>query len=165
METNLNIQEIAAIAEIIGAVAVVVSLIYLAIQIRQNTKQIEEHTRAVRAAALHASLSYGLDTRISVFSSGDVASIYARGLENPGSLDKMEIERFRLMMASIVDTFLNMYSQTKMSGFSPETWEGQAISARRVLGTNGGRWFWSVYGSEYNESFRREVDVLLRENV
>jgi hypothetical protein len=161
----LNIQDFAAIAEIVGAVAVVVSLIYLAIQIRQNTKQVEEHTRAVRAAALHASLSYGLDTRISVFTSGEVASIYARGLEDPGALNEMELLRFRLAMASIVDTFLNMYSQTKMSGFSPETWEAQAKSARRVLGTNGGRWFWSVYGSEYNESFRREVDTLLGENA
>jgi len=161
----MNIQDLSAIAQIIGAVSVVVSLVYLAIQIRQNTKQVEDHTRAVRAAALHASLSYGLDTRISVFTSEEVASIYARGLEDPGSLDKIEVLRFRLMMASIVDTFLNMYSQTKMSGFSPDTWVAQANSARRVLRTNGGRWFWGVYGSEYNESFKEEIDTLIKENV
>jgi len=161
----LNIQDLGAIAEIVGAVAVVVSLVYLSIQIRQNTKQVEEHTRAVRAAALHASLSYALDTRLSVSTSGDVASIYARGMENPESLDEIELIRFRLLMASIVDTFLNMYSQTKMSVFSPETWEAQANSARRVFASNGGRWFWSAYGSEYNESFRKEIDVLLKENA
>lgn len=117
----MNIQDLGAISEIVSAFAVVVSLVYLAIQIRQNTKQVEEHTRAVRAAALHASLSYALETRLSVSTSGDVASIYARGMENPESLDETELIRFRLLMASIFDTFLNMYSQTKMSGFSPET--------------------------------------------
>jgi hypothetical protein len=161
----VNVQELAAVADIVGALALVITLIYLAIQLRQNTKEIEENTKAVRAAALHASLSYALDTRLSVSTSGDVASIYARGMENPESLDEIEIIRFRLLMASIVDTFLNMYSQTKMSGFSPETWEAQANSARRVLASNGGRWFWSAYGSEYNESFRKEIDVLLKENV
>jgi len=38
----MNWEIITAIGEIIGALAVVISLIYLAKQIRQNTKQVEE---------------------------------------------------------------------------------------------------------------------------
>lgn len=157
----MNIQEVSAVANIVGAIALVITLIYLAIQIRQNTKEIEENTKAVRAAALHACLAYALDSRISVTSSGEMASIYTRGLANPGSLDAIETVRFRLTMANIVDTFFNMYTQTKMSGFSPETWESQANSARRVLSTAGGRWFWNNYRSEYNANFRKEIDTLL----
>lgn len=143
----------------------ITSLIYVAIQIRQNTKQIEENTRAVRAAALHAGISYAIDSRISISSTKEMASIYVRGLKDPKSLDEIEVLRFRLTMANIVDTIWKMYSQTKMSGFSPDTWHAQAMTAQRVLGTRGGRWFWKAYGSEYNEFFRNEIETLIEENA
>ncbi len=50
-----NLESLANLGEIIGAVAVVVSLIYLAVQVRQNThaQQTENFSRALdRVAAL-----------------------------------------------------------------------------------------------------------------
>jgi hypothetical protein len=48
----MNWDAISTIAEVVGAAAVVVSLIYLAVQIQQNTKQVEEQARGQRFAAL-----------------------------------------------------------------------------------------------------------------
>jgi hypothetical protein len=161
----MDVQELAAVADIVGAIAVVVTLIYLAVQLRQSTKQIEENTRAVRAAALHAGISYAIDNRNAISSTHEMASIYARGSEDPHSLDGVELLRFRLTMANFVDTLWNMYSQSKMTGFSPETWAAQINIARRVFGTNGGKWFWNAYRLEYDEQLRREIDALIERNA
>ena len=157
----MTIQDWGAIGEVIGAVAVVISLIYLAAQIRQNTKQIEENTSAVRASALHAGLTYAFNNRTATYSDGETAEIYLRGLSAPENLSEVELLRFRLILANTVDAMWNMYSQTKMSGFSPETWEAQAETVKRVLNTEGGKWYWCNYRQEYNLEFANEIDVLI----
>ena len=53
----MNWEAIGAISEMIGALAVVVSLIYLAFQIRQNTNQLEHNERASIAASASAKTS------------------------------------------------------------------------------------------------------------
>lgn len=53
----MTIQDLGALGEIIGAVAVVASPIYLAIQIRQNTQQISQDVEATRLAALEDTLN------------------------------------------------------------------------------------------------------------
>jgi hypothetical protein len=47
----LSWQDLGSIGELVGAVAVVISLVYLAFQIRQNTRQIDENTKAAQASA------------------------------------------------------------------------------------------------------------------
>ena len=48
----MSIQELGALGEFIGSIAVLVTLVYLAIQIRQNTRSIEESQRMARVEAM-----------------------------------------------------------------------------------------------------------------
>ena len=48
---------IGALAELAGAIGVILSLVYLAVQIRQNTAQMERSERAARGAAYQGVLS------------------------------------------------------------------------------------------------------------
>jgi hypothetical protein len=50
-------QDLGSIGEMISAIAVVVSLIYLAFQIRQNTSQIDQNTEAARASAFDSTIT------------------------------------------------------------------------------------------------------------
>lgn len=47
----MNWDAIGAIAELLGAIGVIVSLVYLATQIRQSREQMAHNTRALRAGA------------------------------------------------------------------------------------------------------------------
>ncbi len=47
----MNWDAVGAVAELAGAGGVILSLVYLAVQIRQNTKQMERTERAARGAA------------------------------------------------------------------------------------------------------------------
>tara|TARA_B110000858_G_scaffold89247_1_gene103084 strand:- start:5179 stop:5370 length:192 start_codon:yes stop_codon:yes gene_type:complete len=59
----MNWDAISAIGEIIGATAVVVSLVYLAVQIRQNTRQISSSIKAAQLSAFERNIESGNQIR------------------------------------------------------------------------------------------------------
>ncbi len=50
-----TIQDYGALGELVGAIVVVITLVYLAFQIRQNTRQLEQNTLIAITAAITAS--------------------------------------------------------------------------------------------------------------
>lgn len=159
-----TIQELGAAGEFVGAIGVVVTLVYLAYQIRQNTIQLEQNTLTARAAAQNASNTALRETRASIFESDGMSEIFSLGNSNPGELDEVPRLRYRLVMHNVTDVMLEIYAQTLATGFAPETWHTQGHTlVKRILATPGGEWFWTNYGDNYPPDFRTEVDRILRE--
>jgi len=155
-------QDLGAVGEFVGAIGVVVTLGYLAFQIRQNTFQLEQNALITKAAAVSASNVALRETRQSIFGSDDMSEFFLIGNDNPGALDEVQMLRYRLVMQNITEVMVDIYTQTAVTKFSPETWATQGMTlVNRVLGTNGGKWFWSTYGDNYPVAFRDEVDRIL----
>ena len=100
----MNWDAIAALAELTGAVGVIASLFYLAIQIRQNT-------RSVRASSFHAVV-----TNLSNFSGGlgrdaDGADVWIRGQRDFQALNPKEQARFVLLAISLFRNYENIFYQ------------------------------------------------------
>jgi hypothetical protein len=91
----MNWDALGAIGEVIGPLAVFLTLGYLAVQIRQNTK-------AVRASALDSSVNAVNAVRVAMFENVEVTALYRKGLENPDELDDNEKTRFRLLVHTIL---------------------------------------------------------------
>jgi hypothetical protein len=151
----MNWNAVGAIGEIIGALAVFLTLIYLALQIRQNTK-------AVQASAVDASISKVTNVRQSMYENVEISRIYIKGLAHPDDLDEVSRTRFRLLMHNILLSISNIYSQTSFAGLSLSTWESQLVLLTRVVTSPGGRWFWKEYRLEFEEIFREQVDSILQ---
>jgi hypothetical protein len=98
----MNWQAIGTVAEVVGAAAVVVSLVYLSVQIRQNTRQVEEQGRAQRFSALGVLFDNWRNFRSSIISDQRVASIWRRGNEDPGQLDADDRVVFDLLMVDLM---------------------------------------------------------------
>ena len=81
---------IGAIAEALGAVAVIVSIVYLARQVRQTRVQLQ-------AQAEDAITARSFDAYTPVYE-GNNASIFRRGLTSPQELNEDEAFVFRLLM-------------------------------------------------------------------
>ena len=145
-----------AIGEITGALAVFLTLIYLALQIRQNTK-------AVRASAVDASISKVTSVRQSMYENAEIAGIYIAGLANPDDLDELSRTRFRLLMHNVLLSISNIYSQTSFAGLSSSMWESQLVLLRRVVTSPGGQWFWKEYQLEFDETFRGQIEAILQD--
>lgn len=160
---EFTIQDLGAVGEFVGAIGVVVTLGYLAFQIRQNTFQLEQNALTTKAAAVNASNIALRDTRQSIFCSTDMSELFVEGNANPNELGEVQSLRYRLVMQNVTEVMVDIYTQTAVTKFSPETWATQGITlVKRVLGTPGGKWFWSTYADNYPQAFRDEVDRILK---
>ena len=158
----MNWEALGAIGEVVGAVGVIATLVYLAYQIRQNTIQLEQTILSARASAVNASQVTLRENRQSIFEDAEMAGIFLRGNQSPDSLSEIEQLRYRLLMQNVTEAMLEIFSQTAITNFSPETWESQgATLVLRVLDTPGGHWFWETYSDNYPTEFRQAVDDLI----
>ena len=154
-------QDLGSIGEMISAVAVVVSLIYLAFQIRQNTNQIDQNTEAARATAFDSSMAQLGAARQAILENEDVAQIYYEGSIDPDSLSDHDRLRYRLIVHNILSSIWNVQTQAKVGGLATETWEAQLMILKRMMSSKGVRWFWSNYRGEFGETFQKEVAGIL----
>lgn len=148
----MNWDAIGAIAELLGAVAVFLTLIYLALQIRQNT-------RAVRSSAVDASIKSVMDVRVMLAQGSELADIFLRGNSDPDSLNPTEGLRYRLLLQNVTWSAWNVYSQAK--SFETGIWKSQELMMRNLFGTPGGRRFFSEYGKVIDNDFKLEIEKIL----
>lgn len=98
----LEWEAISAVAEIVGAAAVVVSLIYLAVQIRQSGR--------IGRLAAHQSLSDSISAAMEPFySDTEMSRIWHLAATAPDELSPEERERFGIALYLIFGKFYNAY--------------------------------------------------------
>ncbi len=92
----MNIQDLGALGELVAAAATVATLMYLAAQIRQNNRNLQEATSA--------SINQGWASINSRLTSDEkFAEIFIRGREDLAALDAVELERFRAFVQDILN--------------------------------------------------------------
>ena len=92
----MSIQDLGALGELVAAIATVATLLYLAVQIRQNSRNLEESTSA--------SVNQGwasINSRLS--SDEQFAEIFIRGRGDLEALSAVEVERFRAFVQDILN--------------------------------------------------------------
>ena len=153
----MNWDAVGAVGEVVGAVAVVTTLVYLSIQIRQNTK-------SERASALDASITNFSAIRQSTYGNPEVSALYLKGSESPATLNEEEAFRYRLLMHNIFLSFWHIFTQCRYADLHGEVWEVQKPSIMRVVCRPGGKWFWENHKVEFEASFREEIENIIKKN-
>ena len=98
----MNWEAIGALAELAGATGVVLTLVYLSVQLRQNTRAIQGSEVAYRSNLEMATNARFFDLRRDVYADPELASIWSRGLIDPDMLAKGEWDRFFSYFTSFV---------------------------------------------------------------
>ena len=92
----MSIQDWGAIGEILGSIGVILTLLYLAAQIRQNNRSLIETS----SSQISQSLA-NINSRLS--SDPEFADIFVRGREGLKNLDALEVERFRPFIMDLMN--------------------------------------------------------------
>jgi hypothetical protein len=148
---------IGAVGEIIGALAVLVTLVYLARQIRQNTG-------ALRAAALNSSIQAASLIRSEMFNSEELSELFLLGSSRPDELDEVQAYRFRNIVSNMLWAIWNFYSQYRYADLSDEAWQSQKYVIVRILSTPGGARYWEQSKQEFDTQFVEVIDQILTDN-
>ena len=150
----MNWDAIAAVAELIAALGVIASLIYLATQIRQNT-------RTTRAAAFQGAITEGGHIYRMIAENSEAAQIFRNGMEEPDKLTNDELFRFLMMLSSSFRGYENFFVQHLYGTADDISWEAWTESIRTFLGTPGVALFWKTRG----KAFRRDFQAFLAEEA
>jgi hypothetical protein len=107
----MNWEAISTIAEIVGATAVVISLIYLATQIRQNNRQVEEQIRALRLQAYDTAGADFSSLRLHISGSPQLSSVWRRAKDSYCALEPDERAQANEMLHELMWAYQNILSR------------------------------------------------------
>jgi hypothetical protein len=147
----MNLNDLANIGQVIGAVAVVVSLFYVAHQIRQNTN-------AVRSATAQAVHEHFANWYQLVAADSELSKIVATGLRDYGSLSEEERVRFIATFMSFLSYSQNAFLKWREKLLAPPLWMGWELVIMNLVCAPGGKAFWKDRGYMFGEEFRRHVE-------
>jgi hypothetical protein len=154
----MDIVILAAWGEFLGGVAVVDSLVYLAGQIRQNSKLLRAST---------ASVSGETNSRVSILTVQDpeVARIYWEGLADRGALSVEERRRFDPLVSVFMGGVNQEYEFAQDGVIAPAIWEARMRGTRWMLRQPGMQNWWSEWRDVYGDDFAEFIEGLIREEA
>jgi hypothetical protein len=148
------LSELADIGELVGGVAVVASLIYLALQVRQNT-------RAVRGSTLHLNT----DLWASVFlrlPDQETAQAYIAGMSGRADIKPLHYTQFFFICKAMFLALEDQFYQAREGTLDGEIYAAyERATAAQLLAFRGFRLWWAQTRSTFSVSFVERIDGLL----
>ena len=141
----MSIQDLGAISELLGSVAVIVSLVYLAVQVRRNA----EATRSSTYQAIVAEFG-AINTAMT--STPDLSSLFVNGLEEFDSRSADERAELSQLFFLVFHNFENMYYQHHRGHLEEGLWAGW----KRLMLTYGRRPGFQQWWSHRRPVFSRD---------
>ncbi len=150
----MNWQMLAAIGQLAAVFVGIPSLIYLALQIR-------EQTRERRQAALnHLTVQWG-DLTKSLHDNAEFAAIYLRGVHSFTDLDGLSKLRFSAFLNRFFKNFEGMYFSHRDGILTESLWREIERTMSDVIAYPGTRQWWETRRHWHAEEFARVVDEII----
>ena len=126
----MDITNIASFAEIISAIAVVVSLIFVGLEIRKNTQTTE-------AATFQASVAHDLELLLKMGDDPKIANTFFTYRDRPDELSEEEQFQGAHLMAATIRHVENLYLQYKKGMLSEDSWNTRKPLVVSIIKSKG----------------------------
>jgi hypothetical protein len=145
--------------EFFGAIAVVATLIYLALQVRQNTQQL-------RRVEMNEGMAQFSVPRMAVASDRDLAELLVRSAQAPGELDAADELRLHFMRSEFMWAFYHIWDRARFGTIDKEDWgAGAARGMDQFLVDKGASRWWDANRHGFSEGFQAEVERVRRDTT
>jgi hypothetical protein len=151
----MSLADLASVATIVSGVAVIVSIIYVALQVRQATRNQRGTTHQMRAA-----LSADVMLRIA---ETDLSQAFRSGLTGDPNITEAQFWRFFYAASAIMRTTENAFNQYEDDLVTDTHLESAKASARTFLASPGYRALWQTTRLGREPRFRAFMDQLATE--
>ena len=141
---------IGAIAELVSGLGVILTLAFVALQIRHNSQAVQNET----LAALNATMT----ANIMVFAqSSELSKILRSGLANFDSLSQVDKFRFQLGISTTLRNYETAFSSWRAGMLEKQAWRGMEATLLQFFESEGVRNYWAANSHTYNEAFRAHL--------
>jgi len=157
----MNLQDLGAIGDLVGGLAVVVSLVYVGYQIRQNSAQIEQNSRQLEAAMYQQTADAFMRWQALLAQDAELADIWKRSfveeMRNP-----VERTRFHSLIGILFTECENNFFQIEFGAMRRDPLNHSRDLIVRALGSpEGASWWRRQAASVLTPEFRSTVERLV----
>ena len=150
----MNWEMLAAIGQLAAACVGIPSIIYLAVQIR-------EQTRERRQSAVNALTVQWGDLTKALHEDAEFAAIHLRGVHSFHDLDAVSKLRFSAFQNRFFKNFEGMYYSRREGILNPESWSEIERTMSDFLAYAGVRQWWETRKHWHTEAFVRVIDAII----
>jgi hypothetical protein len=154
----MTLQDLGSIGEVVGAIATVATLIYLAIQIRANTSAVQS------AAAQSVHEAFATWYRM-LAADADLAQLVTNGLRDYASLSETDRARFVSTFMAFLSCSQDAFFKWREGSLSRALWSGWELVMMNLVFSPGGRAFWQERGYLFGDEFRNHVETDLMQRM
>ncbi len=151
----MDLTQLANLGEFIGGVAVLVTLVYLALQVRSSAQE-------QRAASMRESTREVASVMRDIINTQETSEIWLKGFNNFRELDATERLRFSGLIGHAFRLFEQLFYQSRHGTVEQDVWEGFERQLRDYVAYPGFGDWWPTRAHWYGHRFRAFVESHMR---
>src|SRR5262245_5012483 len=151
--TGMNWDAISAISQLVGSIAVVLSVLYLAVQVHRSTRVAKLATQDAAATALR-------DVTKPLMENADLERIWRVGLEDIGAISVEVLSCFFHTTYQWLKAFETIHFHYIYGLMDRQLWEGWQELLRHYVAAPGIAQYWKLRPEVFSERFRDFVNSL-----
>ena len=150
----MNWDALGAIGEIVGAIAVLLTLLYLALQVRQANA-------TVRSATTSDHHNLMATFRLKLAENPELTDLLHRGLSNRTGMSEQDTHRFDQLMSVLMHASEQAYEFEKMGVVDGHVWDDQKEALRWLADKPGFVEYWNQWKKHREHGFGKEIQSLI----
>lgn len=150
----MTLQDIGSIGELIAAIATVITLIYLAVQIRQSTE-------VVRNTQSQEFVRWRADLLAPAITDRELMALWIRGGDHFDELDPVDQRRLIFFEWRAISGWSHYYRMREKGLIEDQQWSELTFLFERIGARQAMRAAWQEYRGAYPERFRALIDRYL----
>jgi hypothetical protein len=155
----MSFEQLSYLAQIVASVAVIVSLIFVGLQIKQNTGALERNEH-------NSTMAQWTVIRMAIAGNRDIAELMTAGLHRERAIDAADQLRLEQVLAEYAWAAFHIWDRTQRGIFPKGTFESTAgpLLCGLLRTARGGTWWRSAKHTGFIPGFVLDVDAVLAKN-
>ena len=146
-----DLKRLADLAQVVGALGVVVSLIYVAVEVGQNTQ-------ALKAATFQEMAAQSVEIGLRAVDDPEYGAFFMKAALTPDSMTELEELFWTALLGATFRQFENIHYQFSIGMLEPRMWQGYDRVITRFASTPGSKQWWAANRTLYNDEFVVYID-------
>ena len=161
----MNWDAIGAIAELLAATGVILSLVYLAKQIRSSSDIVEQNTIATLSSSESSSMAQSLEIMRLQIESPALSELARKGHRQITQLEPTEKHQYSLLLTAIFETHQTYFIQHARGSAGPEIWDYYTRVFDQLMSLPGVMGWWQHHQATFDPSFRTYINSKIETNT
>jgi hypothetical protein len=158
-------EAIGAVGEMVAAVGVIASLLFLATQIRHNSAQVSQQIRSIDLQAYDSASQNFTAIRLTIANNPQLAAIWSKGKKDFQALDVDEKAQVHELFDELFWVYENMLHRKALDAVDADLWSLVEDNVRHWLKNPGIRQWWRArLSTPHTEEFESIVDRVIKED-